>query len=170
MAHHAATGLDVTVVINGEPRPLSGAVDQAAYRILQEALTNAARHGTGDTHVRLDFARSALELDGHKPHARRAMRSPNGGHGLIGMRERAALLGGTLMPKREDDAFRVQRRAALRGAAEMTRVLIVDDDDLMRAGPRGRPLERPTHRRRRRGLDRPRGRRAGATPANPTSC
>ena len=54
-AHHAATGLDVTVVSNGEPRPLPGAVDQAAYRILQEALTNAARHGNRHARGRLAF-------------------------------------------------------------------------------------------------------------------
>ena len=105
VAHHAATGLLVTVTIDGEPRALFGAVDQAAYRILQEALTNAARHGAGDTHVGLEFARSALRLTVTNPTPTVANRSPNGGHGLIGMRERAALLGGTLSAKREDATF-----------------------------------------------------------------
>ncbi len=106
-AHHAATGLAVTLNIDGEPRALFGAVDQAAYRILQEALTNAARHGAGDTHVGLEFARSALRLTVTNPTPAAATGSPNGGHGLVGMRERAALLGGTLNAKREDGTFRV---------------------------------------------------------------
>jgi signal transduction histidine kinase len=95
----------VTVNIDGEPRALFGAVDQAAYRILQEALTNAARHGAGDTHVGLEFARSALRLTVTNPTTAAASRSPNGGHGLIGMRERAALLGGTLNATREAATF-----------------------------------------------------------------
>jgi len=107
VAQHAATGLTVTVDIGGEPRALAGAVDQAAYRILQEALTNAARHGAGDTRVDLHFARSALRLAVTNPASAVADGSPNGGHGLIGMRERATLLGGTLTAKREDAAFRV---------------------------------------------------------------
>src|SRR6266540_3361250 len=51
VARHAAAGLDVSVAREGEPRLLERAVDQAAYRILQEALTNAARHGTGGARV-----------------------------------------------------------------------------------------------------------------------
>lgn len=108
VAHHAATGLDVTVVSNGEPRPLPGAVDQAAYRILQEALTNAARHGsTANAQVRLAFSASALELTVTNPMLARDAVSANGGHGLIGMHERAALLGGNLDAEPQDDAFRV---------------------------------------------------------------
>ena len=107
VAHHAATGLAVAVHIDGEPRALAVAVDQAAYRILQEALTNAARHGAGDTHVDLHFARSALRLTVTNPTPDLVNISPNGGHGLIGMRERATLLGGTLTAKRENAAFRV---------------------------------------------------------------
>jgi signal transduction histidine kinase len=47
LAHHQAAGLEVTFATAGTPRPLAVAADQAAYRILQEALTNAARHGAG---------------------------------------------------------------------------------------------------------------------------
>ena len=111
VAHHAAAGLAVTVTTDGEPRALGAAVDQAAYRILQESLTNAARHGAGDTHVDLHFARSALQLAVANPTLAVANSSANGGHGLVGMRERATLLGGTLTAKQEDGVFCV--RAAL---------------------------------------------------------
>ena len=111
VAHHAAAGLAVTVTTDGDPRALPAAVDQAAYRILQESLTNAARHGTGDTHVNLHFARSALQLTVTNPTPAIVDSSTSGGHGLVGMRERATLLGGTLTAKQENGTFCV--RAAL---------------------------------------------------------
>ena len=57
-----AAGLEVRVATEGDRRALPPGVDQAAYRILREALTNAARHGTGSADVRLAFGPSALEL------------------------------------------------------------------------------------------------------------
>lgn len=62
IAHHASAGLKVTLGSAGAPRPLGGTVDQAAYRILQEALTNAARHGAGAARIELVFVDTALEL------------------------------------------------------------------------------------------------------------
>ncbi|MGH9248249.1 MAG: sensor histidine kinase, partial [Acidimicrobiales bacterium] len=62
VARHTTAGLDVSVAIDGEPRQLESSVDQAAYRILQEALTNAARHGTGGARVELAFGNAALKL------------------------------------------------------------------------------------------------------------
>jgi signal transduction histidine kinase len=77
----AAAGLDVTVTREGEPRRLEAALDHAAYRILQEALTNAGRHGTGAARVELASGDAALELIISKtPPADSAPRS-NGGHG-----------------------------------------------------------------------------------------
>ncbi len=108
MAHHAAAGLTVTVATEGEPQLLASAVEQAAYRILQEALTNAARHGTGGAQVRLYFGRSTLELTVTNPTLASDPGSPGRGHGLIGMHERASLLGGTLTAESRDGAFRVQ--------------------------------------------------------------
>jgi signal transduction histidine kinase len=94
---HAAAGMRVTTAIRGERRPLPPAVDRAAYRILQEALTNAARHGGGRAEVEVSFGPSALEVGVVNPLSPdRAVRGTGGGHGMIGMRERAALLGGTL--------------------------------------------------------------------------
>jgi signal transduction histidine kinase len=110
VARHAAAGLDVRVTNEGEPRRLEGAVDQAAYRILQEALTNAARHGTGAARVELAFGTAALELTVSNAAAGDGTPRGGGGHGLIGMRERATLLGGSLDAGRANGAFRVRAR------------------------------------------------------------
>ena len=56
------TGLAIDVVREGDGRPLAATTDQAAYRILQEALTNAARHGAGRTEVKVRYGKE--ELDG----------------------------------------------------------------------------------------------------------
>ncbi len=105
VAHHSHTGLDVTVRTTGHPRALAHTADQAAYRILQEALTNAARHGTGVAEIELAFEDTALGLtvtnparDGGKPRSA-------GGHGLIGMRERAVLIGGILKTRGANGVF-----------------------------------------------------------------
>ncbi|MGH2989259.1 MAG: sensor histidine kinase [Solirubrobacterales bacterium] len=110
VARHAAAGLDVSVASEGEPRQLEGAVDQAAYRILQEALTNAARHGRGAARVELAFGVAALELTISNAAAGGSAPRSNGGHGLIGMRERATLLGGSLDVERANGSFRVRAR------------------------------------------------------------
>jgi signal transduction histidine kinase len=110
VARHAAAGLEVTVAREGEPRELESAADQAAYRILQEALTNAARHGTGDAQVELAFGPAALELTVSNTCGGPAPARPNGGHGLIGMHERATLLGGRLAVERVNGSFSVRAR------------------------------------------------------------
>jgi signal transduction histidine kinase len=109
-ARHAAAGLQVSVASEGPPRRLDSAVDQAAYRILQEALTNAARHGSGTAQVELAFGRAALELTVSNPVRAGSAARSNGGHGLTGMRERATLLGGGLDVERADGSFRVRVR------------------------------------------------------------
>jgi signal transduction histidine kinase len=106
-AHHVSSGLEVAVEAKGKARPLAPATDLAAYRIVQEALTNAARHGTGAAQVELAFGLDALELTVTNPVPTRARTRSVGGHGLIGMRERAGLLGGTLDAGRVDGTFRV---------------------------------------------------------------
>ncbi|MFD0734975.1 sensor histidine kinase [Planotetraspora mira] len=97
-------GLPATLDIEGEPVPLYAGVDLSAYRIVQEALTNAVKHA-GKVPVRVHLRYSGQELrievrdDGHAAGAARAGRDdggPNGGNGLIGMRERAHLFGGEL--------------------------------------------------------------------------
>jgi signal transduction histidine kinase len=110
IAHHRAAGLEVTADTTGVPRPLASAADQAAYRILQEALTNATRHGTGSARIELAFSDQALELKVTNPVPASGSPRPGGGHGLVGMRERAALLGGNLDAGRANGAFRVRAR------------------------------------------------------------
>jgi signal transduction histidine kinase len=103
-----AAGLPVTVEIGGEPRELPPSVDMAAYRIIQEALTNTRKHaGPAHASVLLTYTEDGITLriddDGTGPAG-----SPDGGDGLPGMRERAAALGGTLTAgPRPGGGFRV---------------------------------------------------------------
>jgi signal transduction histidine kinase len=97
-----AAGLPVEVAIDGDARTLPPAVDMAAFRIVQESLTNvirhagparatvAVRHGDGDVEIEVtDNGTGAVEGKGDAD-------GEGGGHGLAGMRERVALLGGEL--------------------------------------------------------------------------
>jgi signal transduction histidine kinase len=110
IAQHSGAGLEITLDASGAPRPLGGAADQAAYRILQEALTNAARHGAGSARVELAFGDAAVELSVTNPVPARGSPRSGGGHGLIGMRERATLLGGELDAERSNGVFRIRAR------------------------------------------------------------
>lgn len=94
-------GLTVDVHVEGPPRPLPPGVDLAAYRIVQEALTNVVRHAgpaTAEVHIR--YNRHAVDVEVTDDGSRRAS-NPDAaatgcGHGLVGMRERAAVYGGSL--------------------------------------------------------------------------
>ncbi|WP_435863966.1 sensor histidine kinase [Streptomyces mirabilis] len=94
-----AAGLQVTTEITGEQLPLPPGVELSAYRIIQEALSNALRHAPGSA-VRVElwhFPRGLqVRVINSRPE-RPAPASPGAGHGLLGMRERAAMLGGTLV-------------------------------------------------------------------------
>ena len=115
VADHAAAGLAVTVGTAGTPRPLGSAVDRAAYRILQEALTNAARHGAGAVRLDLAFGESCLEMAVVNPVPAMTGARSSGGHGLIGMQERASLVGGSLDTGRVNGEFRVKARLPYAG-------------------------------------------------------
>lgn len=104
---HAAAGLEVTLGTIGTTRSLGGAIDRAAYRILQEALTNAARHGTGSARIEVAFGESALELTVANPVPATERPRSGGGHGLVGMRERATLLDGSLVAERVNGTYRL---------------------------------------------------------------
>ena len=100
-AHVRAAGLAVDVRVCGAPRPLSPGLDLSAYRIVQEALTNTLRHaGPAAADVRVRYLPEALEIevldDGASGASAGVREGGRVGHGLIGMRERAALYGGTL--------------------------------------------------------------------------
>ena len=98
-ANSASSGLTVTLDDGREePGPLPAPVELAAYRIVQESLTNALKHAApGPVTVRLGRSRTALTVEvssvfGDRP----GPRAPGSGAGLVGMRERVALLGGTI--------------------------------------------------------------------------
>jgi signal transduction histidine kinase len=107
---YRGSGLDVTVTVDGSRRALSPAVDQAAYRILQEALTNAAWHGRGSAKVEIEFATGSLEIAVTNPAAPDSSARDGGGHGIVGMRERAQHLGGTLEAGADNGSFRIHAR------------------------------------------------------------
>jgi signal transduction histidine kinase len=101
-----SAGVTVTAGVNGTARPLPAGADLSAYRIIQEALSNAMRHSPGAAvEVKLYYGDAALVVevrnDGCPPGARSPAEpdwvpSDGGGHGIIGMRERATMLGGHL--------------------------------------------------------------------------
>ncbi|MEV4366293.1 sensor histidine kinase [Nonomuraea sp. NPDC049637] len=94
-----SAGLDVTLAVSGERVPLSAGLDLSAYRIVQEALTNTLKHaGPTRAAVRVSYlpAELRLEITDRGPLGPRPPSGGGGGHGLIGMRERAALFEGTL--------------------------------------------------------------------------
>jgi signal transduction histidine kinase len=96
-----ASGLDVDLIVEGAPRPLPPGPQLAAYRIVQESLTNVLKHAgpAGRAWVRLHWRPDALELsvlDDGRGAAASVAASDGNGHGLLGMRERAELHGGRL--------------------------------------------------------------------------
>ncbi|WP_173166139.1 histidine kinase [Phytohabitans suffuscus] len=93
VAQARGAGLAVRLETMGEPRPLPVGVDLAAYRIVQESLTNALKHGTGRADVAVAYGAGVVSLTVENP-INGASTVPGAGAGLIGMRERAALLHG----------------------------------------------------------------------------
>jgi signal transduction histidine kinase len=104
-----ATGLNVSLQTEGAPQPLPAAVELSAYRLVQEALTNTLKHAAAErVRVRIRYGDTlAIEVDDDGRGAVNGA-SVEGGSGLIGMRERVALLGGSLRTGRSPaGGFRV---------------------------------------------------------------
>jgi signal transduction histidine kinase len=112
-----ATGLEVKTRVEGTPRPLPAGTDLAAYRIVQESLTNVTRHaGPASATVLVRYGNDGLTVqvddDGNGPPATNT--NGPGGNGIRGMRERVAALGGELTTgPRPGGGFRVQARLPL---------------------------------------------------------
>jgi signal transduction histidine kinase len=88
-------GLPVELHVEGEPRELPVGLELSAYRIVQEALTNALKHaGEASASVHVRYGADSLELEVVDDGAGAPTRVDSGGHGLVGMRERVALYGG----------------------------------------------------------------------------
>ncbi len=163
-----AAGLPVTVRVTGRPRDLPAVTDLSAFRIIQEALTNTLRHaGPATAAVTVDYGPAALRVEvtdtgrgltGAAAEAAYAAFVTGGdgpGHGLRGMRERAAAAGGTIdvgprsrwrLPRRGDACRSTPGPRAetppgsdatttpTREGGPMIRVLLADDQALIRAG------------------------------------
>ncbi len=101
-----SAGVTVTAGVSGTARPLPAGVDLSAYRIIQEALSNAMRHAPGaEVQVKLYYGDAALVVEVRNDHCppetlvpgeQDRLPADGGGHGIIGMRERATMLGGHL--------------------------------------------------------------------------
>ena len=117
VADARSAGTAVDVAVEGEPLALPPGLDLAAYRIVQEALTNARRHAPGSpVRVCLRWSAGGLEVavenDGHaRP------RTDGGGYGLVGMRERVSLYGGRLEAGPTPRGFSVRASLPLREGA-----------------------------------------------------
>lgn len=116
----AFAGLPVDVRISGEPRPLPTGVDVTAYRIIQEALTNALKHGDGvKAEVTVRYADHALRVEilNTGPSVLTGGRTPvaaGEGRGLLGLRQRVAVYGGDLDARRRlGGGFRVRAKIPL---------------------------------------------------------
>ncbi len=120
----AFAGLPVELTVHGEPRPLPPGIDLTAYRVIQEALTNALRHAPGaraevqvrytDRHLRLEIVNTGPSVLTGPAEPRPAVPSQGGtgpGRGLLGLRERVAAFGGHLDARRRlGGGFRVRAR------------------------------------------------------------
>ncbi|MGV9255261.1 sensor histidine kinase [Streptomyces sp. NPDC003697] len=110
----AAAGMVVRLSVEGRARAYAAEVEQTAFRVVQEALTNVHKHAAGaKTHVRLAHRTSeiAMQVENEpppEPGSAGAARLPSGGNGLLGMRERVLALGGVFVSGPTDaGGFRV---------------------------------------------------------------
>ncbi len=98
VASARSAGLVVETAVTGTSRPLPPGLEVSAYRIVQEALSNAMRHAPGsDVRVEISYSPSSIRLSVvNGPPRRPVSQLPGPGHGLVGMRERIAMFGGDL--------------------------------------------------------------------------
>jgi signal transduction histidine kinase len=122
-AHVSEAGLPVQVTVEGSPVPLPSSIDLSAYRIIQEALTNALKHAgpaRAEVHVRYGAEQLDLEIvdDGRGTPFDSVAAGAEGRRGLIGMKERVGLFGGELTAgPRPEGGFRVHVSLPINGDA-----------------------------------------------------
>ncbi|WP_026412579.1 sensor histidine kinase [Actinomadura oligospora] len=104
------TGLETTLTIEGQPQDVPTAVDRTAYRIVQESLTNTARHAAATTaNIMIDYRPGMLAIRVDDDGRARPGSAPVPGVGLLGMRERVTALGGRLRAEpRSEGGFSVE--------------------------------------------------------------
>src|SRR5262249_7357073 len=107
-----SAGQPVELAEEGEPQPVPGAVELAAYRVVQEALTNALKHAPGRrTVVRVHYSPTQIDIDVTNEGPSGAASLDGGGRGLAGIRERVGVFGGDLSAgRRPDGGFTVRAR------------------------------------------------------------
>jgi signal transduction histidine kinase len=117
VASYRAAGLPVRLEVIGEPMPLPSGVELSVYRIVQEALTNTLKHSDpSNVTVTLAFRDARLELEVVDDGTPTTLGTATSGQGLIGMRERVALLGGELATgRREGGGFRIAAQLPVGG-------------------------------------------------------
>jgi signal transduction histidine kinase len=117
-----AAGLPVALTVEGRRRPLPEGVELAAYRVVQEAITNAIKYAdAAPTEVHVCYRQCDVELhvSDRGPGAGAPGRVGGGGHGLVGMRERVRIFGGELYTgRRAGGGFEVRARIPVDGGAE----------------------------------------------------
>jgi signal transduction histidine kinase len=97
VAQATSADVEVGLEVDGDPFPLPPGADLAAYRIAQEGITNALRHADATrVRVRLRYGPGEVEVQVDDDGRGLEARAPDGGHGLVGVRERVALYGGTV--------------------------------------------------------------------------
>ena len=120
-------GLDVRVEREGDPSHLPTTTQLAVYRIVQESLTNAWKHGEPGVPVRasLTYRPDTVEIAVVNRRADDGTSGPGTGHGLVGMRERAAMIGGSMTAGPRGDNYRVDVRVpAVPASGQMPRGLV----------------------------------------------
>jgi signal transduction histidine kinase len=121
LAESRSAGLEVELAVHGERRHVPAGVELSAYRIVQEALTNVRKHAAGvPARVRLTYAPAELrvQIDNDAGAAANGASVSGTGNGIVGMRERVALYGGTLRAERRaDGGFQVSARLPTGAAA-----------------------------------------------------
>ena len=108
-------GMPVDLRIEGEPRPIAPGIDLSAYRIVQEALTNALKHaGPARARVTVRYRDDELDIEIVDDGAGGVEEVPVGGHGLVGMQERVALFGGDIVAgRRRSGGYAVRAKLPL---------------------------------------------------------
>ena len=141
LAAHREAGLAVMAEIDDLPA-LPPLVSGTVYRVVAEGLANAQRYaGAGDIILRVEGGPGTVRVLGRQPAARRRRSAGGtGGRGLVGVRERVAVLGGTVEAGPQDGRWRLRatipvgRAGTGRAAMSELRVMVVDDEPLVREG------------------------------------
>jgi signal transduction histidine kinase len=105
-----SAGLSIELSVEGRPRTLDPGLELSAYRIIQEALTNSLKHGAARANVTVRYGTDTLDIaieDARGTVPRPALEPTHGGRGLVGMRERVAMLRGTFAAHSTANGFRV---------------------------------------------------------------